>query len=86
MLRLQLTLRDRARDRENTLTLPAISIPRRANLGSAKEALYLVQVNGHLPVLKNQLASVDVLRRSGTARFGFGLTEPQENPDKFAAY
>lgn len=79
-LRLRLVLYDANKGREVTLTLPMISLVaqdtiKETDKGRPREILYLVQANGYLPALKHNLHCYSLVRREGTARFGFGLSE-----------
>jgi len=86
-LQIQFDLMDHCTGQAYTLTLPPITIPPEckptaATAGQAPKAAYenlqTIHHEGYLPILDGypQSESIHVVRRTGTARFGYGVRVP----------
>jgi hypothetical protein len=74
--RLQLHLFDARERHMHTLTLPPFTIPKQEDRRHTAQAVQVVHHEGYLPVLKCAYRDICVVRRQGTARFGFGVDVP----------
>lgn len=82
---LQLIVEDEGTQNHYTLTLPPISIPEPDKPQHLSQQRKVQQVHGnvqtvhhegYLPVLTQPLSNIRVVRRTGSARFGFGVDVP----------